>query len=590
MHNGKLKIFVHFLVTACWLSCYTDGAASDPFALRLPRDLDSQRFEITTFAQNLNFPVGMAELADGSILVGVSNGSFFGGTTGQILRLVDADGDGVAESRTVVANNVPGGGLSSLRTAGNLVIVTGQGTPISIYRLGDQPADQLLLLGTLEFEYPAGRWLHAHSALAVQGRSDCQLDNQQSAECIDLYFQLGSATNFAPSINTVSLSSSFGLSGELQGDSIYRVSLYSTETELQGTSLFRIASGLRNAAGMLIHPTTGDLYLQDNGIDGLINANEPTSADELNVVPARLLGSETVDFGFPDAYVEYRTGARIGDRGEFPLAAILPIPEPQDGSEAEGPNDISLGPIFLHLGDMAYGSGTFTEFEAHVFDIYRDLLHEVPTYPAPGNHEYKTEVGQPYLDVYYLWEQALRETDQERYYSFDYGDVHFVSLDSNGETLLPAAIDTENLMDDDMLDWLEADLAASDKPWKIAFFHHPPYTSSERDPNVLVRNGLLPLLEAGGVDLVLCGHDHHYERTKAIKEGEPVLHEEGGIYYFVVGSGGAGLRVATGDWWTEAVDDQNHAFLDLRVRGCTAIGQAISLDGDVIDEFELDGC
>lgn len=273
---------------------------------------------------------------------------------------------------------------------------------------------------------------------------------------------------------------------------------------------------------------------------------------------------------------------------------ILAFGDSGDGSDAQkGLRDQMLTrdfDIFLHLGDMAYGSGTFTEFEAHVFDIYRDLLHEVPAYPAPGNHEYMTEVGQPYLDVYYLWEQALRDTDQERYYSFDYGDVHFVSLDSNGETLLPAAIDTEDLMDDDMLDWLEADLAASDKPWKIAFFHHPPYTSSERDPNVLVRNGLLPLLEAGGVDLVLCGHDHHYERTKAIKGGDPVLHEEGGIYYFVVGSGGAGLRVATGDWWTEAVYDQNHAFLDLRVRGCTAIGQAISIDGDVIDEFELDGC
>ena len=246
--------------------------------------------------------------------------------------------------------------------------------------------------------------------------------------------------------------------------------------------------------------------------------------------------------------------------------------------------------VFLHLGDMAYGSGTFTEFEERVFDIYRDLLHEVPTYPTPGNHEYKTEVGQPYLDVYYLWEQALRDADQERYYSFDYGDVHFVSLDSNGETLLPAAVDVNDENPDDMLNWLEADLAATDKPWKIAFFHHPPYSSSERDPNVLIRNGLLPTLEAGGVDLVLCGHDHHYERTKAIKEGDPVLHEEGGIYYFVVGSGGAGLRAATGDWWTESVDDQNHAFLDLRVRGCVAVGQAINIEGDIIDEFELDGC
>ena len=246
--------------------------------------------------------------------------------------------------------------------------------------------------------------------------------------------------------------------------------------------------------------------------------------------------------------------------------------------------------MFLHLGDMAYGDGKFTEFEERVFGVYRDLMSKTPTYPAPGNHEYKTDEAQPYLDVYYLWEMALREEDQERYYSFDYGDVHFVSLDSNPEVLLPAALDTENLMTDDMLDWLEADLAASDKPWKVAFFHHPPYTSSERDPNVLVRNGLLPILEGGGVDLVLCGHDHHYERTQAIREGKPTLHEQGGIYYFVVGSGGAGLRAATGDWWTETVDDQNHAFLDLTIDGCVARGQAIGIEGQIIDEFEISGC
>lgn len=246
--------------------------------------------------------------------------------------------------------------------------------------------------------------------------------------------------------------------------------------------------------------------------------------------------------------------------------------------------------VFLHLGDMAYGSGTFPEFEERVFGVYEDLLHRVPTYPAPGNHEYKTDRGQPYLDVYYLWEMAWREADQERYYSFDYGDVHFVSLDSNGETLLPAALDIEDQNPDDMLDWLEADLAASDKPWKVAFFHHPPYTSSERDPNYTVRMGLLPILEEGEVDLVLCGHDHHYERTKAIRDGQETLHENGGIYYFVVGSGGAGLRAATGDWWTDAVDDRNHAFLDLTILGCTARGQAIGIDGQVVDEFELQGC
>ncbi|MEM9073822.1 MAG: metallophosphoesterase family protein, partial [Myxococcota bacterium] len=79
--------------------------------------------------------------------------------------------------------------------------------------------------------------------------------------------------------------------------------------------------------------------------------------------------------------------------------------------------------LFLHLGDMAYGDGTFPEFEANMFSIYQDFLHRVPSWPTIGNHEDKTDRAQPYLDVYYLPEQAMRPEDQERYYSFDYGDI-----------------------------------------------------------------------------------------------------------------------------------------------------------------------
>ena len=225
--------------------------------------------------------------------------------------------------------------------------------------------------------------------------------------------------------------------------------------------------------------------------------------------------------------------------------------------------------VFLHLGDMAYGDGTHSQFEERVFGVYRELLQETPTYPAIGNHEYSTNDGQPYLDVYYLWEMALRDEDQERYYSFDYGDVHFVSLDSNNQLLLPAYAYPE----DSMLQWLEDDLDSSAAPWKIAFFHHPPYSSSERSPNLVVREALLPILEEGEVDLVLSGHDHHYERTEAILEGNSALHQDGGIYYFVVGSGGAGLRAAMPQWWSEVVDDQNHAFLNLTIE--TAVQRAL---------------
>ncbi|MEM9074944.1 MAG: metallophosphoesterase, partial [Myxococcota bacterium] len=207
------------------------------------------------------------------------------------------------------------------------------------------------------------------------------------------------------------------------------------------------------------------------------------------------------------------------------------------------------------------------------------------------NHEDKTDRAQPYLDVYYLPEQAMRPEDQERYYSFDYGDIHFVSVDSNDGTLIPIGLDITGSIDNDMLDWLAQDLAESDATWKIAFFHHPPFTSSSRSANVTVRNFLLPILEEGGVDLVLAGHDHHYERTLPIREGCIAQRDDSAITYIVAGGGGAGLRGdVTPEWWHVQSDDAQHSYVELDVHGCVATIRAIGSSGETIDEYQLNGC
>jgi len=245
--------------------------------------------------------------------------------------------------------------------------------------------------------------------------------------------------------------------------------------------------------------------------------------------------------------------------------------------------------LFLHLGDMAYEDGTFEEFHDHVFSIYKDFLHKTPTWPTMGNHEFRTSAGQPYLDVYYLPEQAVREEEQERYYSFDYGDVHFACVDSNEASIIVSELYSLS-GEPNMFQWLREDLAASDKPWKVAFFHHPPFSSSERDPNQLVRDNLLPILEEGGVDLVLTGHDHHTERTVPMWQEQPSAEGQRGIHYIVAGAAGAGLRTATGDFWTAFVDDQNHSFVTLTFEGCTLTGQAVTRDSEVTDSWVIDGC
>ena len=141
-------------------------------------------FRVTVFAEGLNFPLGMAPLEDGSIVVAVSNGTgFFGSTTGRLIRLVDDDDDGVADSQTTLFDGVPGGVLTAVRRAGDLFFTTGQGKPISIFRAGATPADELKLVGRLDFAYPSG-WWHGHSALAVR-------PTPGQAQSYDLFFQVG---------------------------------------------------------------------------------------------------------------------------------------------------------------------------------------------------------------------------------------------------------------------------------------------------------------------------------------------------------------------------------------------------------------
>ena len=322
------------------LVCFcTAAVATVPFTIQGP-GVNPGDFRMTTFATGANFPIGMVELDDGSILVAESDGGFFGSGSGRLVRYVDDDQDGVSDSKSDVAN-VPFGGLTTLRRAGDLVFTTGQGRgkPISIYRLGANPTDPLTQVGSMTLNYPDGGWLHPHSALSVR-------DTPGVPGSYDLVFQLGSKTNADLTTDTVGFTSDIGVSGTLNGDALYMVTITDNGSSVSGSNLTQIATGLRNSAGHAFHPDTGDLWLQDNGIDGIAPtpAQEPTSADELNVIAAADIGGAIEDFGFPSTYVEYRTGNQIGSTGILPEFAYLPIPNPADGSEAEGPNDIAFAP------------------------------------------------------------------------------------------------------------------------------------------------------------------------------------------------------------------------------------------------------
>ena len=154
------------IVCGLWSLVSSAALAQVPFSLAMP-DVDPAHYELTRFAAGLGFPVGMAALPDGSLVVAESrDGAFFGNAHGTLARLIDADHDGVAESRTVLAEPLTFGGLTSVRVVDDLLFVTGQGKPIGVYRF-DEALQSLAPFGQIDLTYPS-TWLRRHSALEVR--------------------------------------------------------------------------------------------------------------------------------------------------------------------------------------------------------------------------------------------------------------------------------------------------------------------------------------------------------------------------------------------------------------------------------------
>ncbi|HZO84925.1 MAG TPA: metallophosphoesterase [Verrucomicrobiae bacterium] len=169
--------------------------------------------------------------------------------------------------------------------------------------------------------------------------------------------------------------------------------------------------------------------------------------------------------------------------------------------------------VWLMLGDNAYNSGTDSEYQNAVFNMYPTLLQNVTLWSTRGNHESDSGgTGSTYFNIFTLPRNAEAggtASGTEAYYSFEYGNIHFVCLDAFGSSRSATG---------PMANWLRSDLASVDRDWIIAFWHHPPYTKGSHNSDteielIEMRQNLVPILEDGGVDLVLCGHSHSYERS-----------------------------------------------------------------------------
>jgi hypothetical protein len=298
----------------------------------------------------------------------------------------------------------------------------------------------------------------------------------------------------------------------------------------------------------------------------------------------------------------------------------------------KGEKDIQF---LLTLGDNVYVGANDKDYQLNFFDVYAkgNFLKQVPLFTALGNHDYDgvnnrvhDSPAVTYFSAFSLPTKAELggiPSGSEAYYSFDYGNIHLISVDTEG-----FGKDGLRLIDDNSLQrkWLLEDLAKTKSTWKILFFHHPPFTKGTYDSDAvsllsLIRQKLVPIFEKYKVDLVLNGHSHVYERSKPITnftgssdDFNPLVHwsqsssgkydggknacpyffsssdsSKNGVIYVVNGVAGAtGKRRANAPHRAmEFMVDQVGGFMNFEVQGNRLDALFYDEDGQNLDRFTV---
>lgn len=228
----------------------------------------------------------------------------------------------------------------------------------------------------------------------------------------------------------------------------------------------------------------------------------------------------------------YATGAAMDDR--------------------EGSDDYDA---LLLLGDNVYPNGDPNQLDRTVYQPFADVLDDSTQVLAVlGNHDVRDDNADAHAAALGM---------PARWYATTIDDVLVISLDSNQPD------------NPDQLTWLETTLTDNDAAWIIATMHHPAYSGGYHGSSENVRNAFSPLLEAHGVDLVLAGHEHDYQRIQPMN----------GTTYIVSG-GGAKLRPAATAEFTEVAWSTHH-FLDISIFPDQMTVSAINHNGEAFDTISL---
>ncbi len=243
--------------------------------------------------------------------------------------------------------------------------------------------------------------------------------------------------------------------------------------------------------------------------------------------------------------------AVIGDSGSGAL------PQYEVAERMSEAHEVFPFDFVIMLGDNLYGLERPGDYARKFETPYAPLLRSgVKFYAALGNHD---NLNQRFYEPFHM--------GGERYYSFNKGNVRFLALDSN-------------YMDERQLDWLERTLASAREPWKLAFFHHPIYSSGAfHGAQLDLRKALEPLFIQHHVQVVFSGHEHFYERIKPQK----------GVYYFIAG-GSARLRrgnILKTDITARGFDTDN-SFMIIEIAGDTLYFETISRTGSRVENGKIE--
>ena len=195
-------------------------------------------------------------------------------------------------------------------------------------------------------------------------------------------------------------------------------------------------------------------------------------------------------------------------------------------------NGIDAPDAWILLGDNAYSTGSDAEYTTNFFGIYgANILRNHKLYPALGNHDYanntanKASRAMPWYSNFSTFQAAEAggvASGKPNFYSFNVGPIHFLALDSWGIEADGSFLGQDTSLANTQFTWIKNDLAANTQKWTICYWHHPPYTKSSHNSDteaelINMRTKFIKALEVRGVDMIICGHAHGYERGYLMK-------------------------------------------------------------------------